>query len=143
MLARRELSAAQLRERLVGRECSEDEADQVVRALQRDGAVDDARAARAYARTSMTIKGRGRVRVERELDAMGIARDTARQALAETLADIDETDLIERALAKKLRTRTPDAAAVRRAHAALIRLGFPPAAVAAALRRRGRDIGDD
>ena len=75
LLARRELSVADLRTRLLDREHSPNETEEAIAKLLETGALDDRRVARAYARTASKIKGRGRVRVTRELQAMGIPRD--------------------------------------------------------------------
>ena len=74
--------------------------------------------ARAYARTAATVKGRGRLRVMRELHAMGIANEIVAAALAEVFGDLDERTLIAQALQKKLRGR-PQLADRRRVRAAL------------------------
>ena len=75
LLGRRELSVQQLRSRLIEREHTPEEADEAVAKLLENGALDDRRVARAYARTASKIKGRGRLRVTRELQALGISRD--------------------------------------------------------------------
>jgi len=101
--------------------------------------LDDARVARAYARTAAGVKGRGRLRVMRELNAMGIARDVATEALAEVFADVDEHALIAKALQKKMRgrPRISSAAEHARLYQFLMRQGFTPAGIAAALRTVG------
>jgi SOS response regulatory protein OraA/RecX len=95
--------------------------------------------ARAHARTAAAVKGRGRLRVARELLQMGIARDVAAEAVADVFGDLDERSLIERALQKKLRgrARIADAAEHARLYQYLMRQGFTPAGAIAALRRRG------
>src|SRR5204863_6876343 len=103
MLARRELSNAQLRARLLEREHSPEEVEAAVGRLQEAGALDDARVARAYAETALKVKGRGRLRIQRELNAMGIPREIAASALADTFGDVDERSLIAKAITKKMR----------------------------------------
>src|SRR5688572_30412513 len=103
LLGRRELSAADLRSRLLDREHTAEEADAAIARLLETGALDDRRVAGAYARTASKVKGRGRLRVTRELQAMGIARDVIAEAVAEVFGDIDERALIDRAIQKKLR----------------------------------------
>lgn len=139
LLARRELSVAGLRARLLDRDHPAEEIDRAIAHLLETGALDDGRVARAYARTAATVKGRGRLRVGRELLEMGIAREVAAEAIAEVFADQDERALIDRALQKKLRgrPRIADAAEHARLYQFLMRQGFTPAAVAAALRKRG------
>lgn len=139
LLARRELSVADLRTRLLDREHSPDETEEAVAKLLETGALDDGRVARAYARTASKIKGRGRVRVTRELQAMGIPRDVIAEAVAEVFGDVDERAMIDRAIQKKLRGGPKPVTMQDRArlYQFLMRQGFTPAAVSAALRRLG------
>jgi regulatory protein len=139
LLARRELSVEGLRARLLEREYPSDEIEKAVEHLLETGALDDARVARAYARTAATVKGRGRLRVMRELHAMGIEKAVAAEALADVFGDIDERTLIARALQKKLRGRTKigSPAEYARLYQFLMRQGFSPAGVAQALRKLG------
>ncbi|MCA1651709.1 MAG: RecX family transcriptional regulator [Acidobacteria bacterium] len=133
------MSAAGLRARLLDREHSPEDVEAVIAQLLETHALDDARVARAYARTAATVKGRGRLRVMRELHAMGIAGDVAAAALAEVFGDLDERTLIAKALQKKLRgrTRLEGRAEQARLYQQLMRLGFTPAGIAAALRKLG------
>jgi regulatory protein len=136
MLARREFSTAQIRARLLEREHTPEDVEAAVERLQQAGALDDARVARAYARTALKVKGRGRLRIQRELNEMGIPREIAASALADTFGDVDERSLIAKAITKKLRGRrkidTPGDYA--RVYQFLIRQGFSPGAVSGALR---------
>jgi SOS response regulatory protein OraA/RecX len=70
---------------------------------------------------------------------MGIARDVAAEALGDVFGDVDERALISRALQKKMRGRPRVATPAERArlYQYLMRQGFTPAAIAAALRRFG------
>jgi regulatory protein len=145
-LARRELSEKELRDRLIDRDHPRDEIDRVVAHLLESKALDDGRVARAYARTAADVKRRGRLRVARELNAMGIARDVATEAIAEVFADVDERALIARALQKKMRgkSRISNAAEHARLYQHLMRQGFTPAGIVAALRKLGgRPDSDD
>jgi regulatory protein len=139
LLARRELSVERLRARLLDREHQPAAIAAAIEHLVEAGALNDARVARAYARTAVTVKGRGRLRVARELQAMGIDQHVAAEALGEVFGELDERALIERALQKKLRNRPriADAAEHARLYQFLLRQGFSPAAAAAALRKRG------
>ncbi len=144
LLARRELSVKELRDRLMDREHPADEIDRAIEHLLETKALDDERVARAYARTASKVKGRGRLRIMRELNAMGIAKGTASEALAEVFADLDERALIAKALQKKMRgrARIANVAEHARLYQYLMRQGFTPAGISAALRKlRGR--GDD
>ena len=146
MLARRELSVAQTRARLIDREHDVAQVDAAIERLLETGALDDGRVARAYARTALKVKGRGPLRIQSELHAMGIPRDVAAEALAETFGEVDERSLIAKAIQKKLRGHPKIAtrAEYARLYQFLIRQGFSPAGVSAALRafRRGLALED-
>jgi len=138
-LARRELSEKQLRDRLLDREHPALEVDRVITRLLESKTLDDARVARAYARTAAGVKGRGRLRVMRELNEMGIAKETATEAAADVFADVDERALIAKALQKKMRGRPKIASQAEHArlYQYLMRQGFTPAGIVAALRKLG------
>ena len=136
LLARRELTTARLRERLLRREFAPDEVDAALDRLRAEGALDDRRAARAHASAAVRVKGRGRRRVARELEALGLDEDAIRAALDDAFAETDEAALLERAIDRRLRGPIRDQAHLRRLHQHLVRLGFSPAAALAALKRR-------
>lgn len=138
-LARRELSVADMRLRLLDREHSVEDTEAAITKLLETGALDDRRVARAHARTASKVKGRGRLRVTRELQSMGIAREVILEAVAEVFGELDERAMIDRAIQKKLRGgRKPTTVQERaRLFQFLMRQGFTPAAVTAALRRIG------
>ena len=139
LLGRRELSVSEMRSRLLDREHSAEETDAAIAKLIETGALDDRRVARAFARTASKVKGRGRLRVTRELHAMGISRDIASEAVAEVFGELDERAMIQRAIDKKLRGgRKPQTLQERaRLYQFLMRQGFTPAAVSSALRSLG------
>jgi regulatory protein len=137
MLGRRELSVQQLRDRLIERDHPREDVDRAIDLLLENKALDDGRVASAYVRTALKIKGRGRLRIQRELQMMGIAKEVAAPALAEAFGDVDERALIAKALQKKLRHNQKIAtpAEYARVFQFLMRQGFSPAGVTAALRR--------
>jgi len=141
MLARRELSEAQVRTRLARKEYEPDEIDDAVARLRRERALDDHRTALACARTEVRIKHRGRARVLRQVESLGIARTVARAAVAEVFGELDENALLEQALERRLR-RGPltDVAAARRVHRYLLGQGFDPARVSSLIRGRIKNI---
>lgn len=143
LLGRRELSVRQLRERLRDREHSPEDVDRAIDLLIENRALDDRRVAAAYVRTALKVKGRGRLRIQRELQAMGIEKEVAAEALADAFGEVDERSLIAKALQKKLRgtTKIASPADYARVYQFLMRQGFSPAAVSAALRayRKGVD----
>lgn len=140
LLARRELAEAQLRERLARRKFEPDDIDAAVTRLQRERAIDDHRTALACARTEVRLKHRGRARVVRQIEALGIARDVAREAVAEVFAEVDETELLQQALDRRLRhgMSVSDPVVFRRVHRYLLGQGFDPGRVTALLRGRAK-----
>jgi regulatory protein len=143
MLARRELSAAQVRERLARRGWTEAAIEPALARLAASGTLDDARVALACARTRSGVKRQGRDRVLREIQALGVAREVARAAVDEVFGALDEGDLLKVALEKRLRPGMvlSDPAVQRRLYAALGRQGFDAHAVGRAIRERAHKDG--
>ena len=142
LLARRELAEAQLRARLAKRKFNDDEIDAAMTRLRRERALDDRRTALACARTQVRLKHRGRARVVRHIEALGINRDVARDAVAEVFAELDENTLLEQALDRRLRhgLSLTDPAVFRRIHRYLLGQGFDPGRVTELLRRRAKSL---
>ena len=106
MLAARELSEAQVRSRLGRREYDAEHIDSAVARLRAEGALDDARTARAIARNAASVRGQGKRRARLRVDAAGIDRATAGAAVDEVFAEVDAAALLQAALARRLRGRT-------------------------------------
>jgi regulatory protein len=142
-LARRELTEKQIRQRLTRRGLEPDVIDEAVARLKAERAIDDARVAGAFARTAARLKGRGPMRLERDLQALGIERGAARAAVKDILADTDEKTLARQALARRWRrAERPEPADVARLYRALLRQGFGPSAARAALTALGAPDDD-
>src|SRR3954468_24819860 len=126
MLARRELSTRQVRDRLIDREHDPAEIDAAIERLLASGSLDDGRVAQAYVRTALKVKGRGRLRIQRELQEIGIEKEIAAEALAASFGEVDERSLVRAALKKKRRTRTriDPPAKYARLYQFLMRQGF-------------------
>jgi regulatory protein len=137
MLGRRELSEAQVRQRLARKGHEADAVDAAVDRLRAERAIDDARVAEAIAHTETTVRGRGKLRVSRQIEQAGIAAVTARQAIDEVFASVDEEALLEGALARRLRGRDgiADDAEFRRLFRYLVGQGFEPDRVMALLKK--------
>ena len=140
MLGRRELSEAQVRQRLARKGHQPDEIDAAVDRLRRERAIDDARVAEAIAHTETTVRRRGKLRVRRQIEQAGIAPATARHAIDEVFGGIDGIDdgaLLEEALTRRLRgrDRLADDAEFRRLFRYLVGQGFEPDRVMAILRK--------
>jgi len=145
MLARRELCEAQVRTRLARRQFEPDDIEAAIARLHSERALDDRRTALACARTEAHVKRHGRLRALRQIETLGIAQDVARAAIAEVFGDLDEDDLIEQALSRRLRpgATLEEATAVRRVHRYLLAQGFDAARVHAAIRSRVTHAGHD
>jgi regulatory protein len=142
MLGGRELSEHQVRQRLARRGYDADAIDAAVVRLISDGSLDDARAAKAMARTEATFRKRGRLRVKRRLEMAGIAPKVAQRALQEVFDEVDADALLAAALQKRLRgrERIVDDREFQRLYRYLIGQGFEPDRVLALLRRhRGHE----
>lgn len=131
-LGRRDYTAAELVKRLTDRGYPEDDVRTAVERLTADGAIDDRRTAMAHVRTASRIKGRGTVRITRELEARGIPTALIREATATLSAD-DDRRSIDRFLARKSLPRPLPHDQRRRLFQQLLRRGFPTAIISAAL----------
>ena len=103
LLSARELSESQLRARLTRRTINPDDIDAAIARLKADGTLDDRRVARALARIESGIRHRGRARVLQKIRQAGIGADVADEAVRDVFQDVDEDELLERALARRLR----------------------------------------
>jgi regulatory protein len=138
LLSARELSEAQLRTRLKRRQLDADDIDAAVARLKADGTLNDRRVAMAVGRMESVIKGRGRARAVQKIRQAGIDSDTAAEAVREVFQDVDENELLNRALLRKLRGNAVtdlDDNGRARIMRALVNQGFPFEAVMKRLRK--------
>jgi len=138
MLGRRELSEAQVRQRLARKGHEPDAVEAAVERLRAERAIDDARVAEAIAHTETAVRRHGRLRVKRQMEHAGIAPAIARGALDAVFGAIDDEAMLEAALVRRLRGRDglADEAEVRRMFRYLVSQGFEPERVVTALKRR-------
>ena len=138
MLARRELSETQIRQRLARRGYDADAIDSATARLKTEGALNDERVAGAIARSEAGLKRRGRLRVRRAIEQAGIARAIARRAADEVFAGIDGDELIEEALTRRLRGRdhVEDQREAARLYRYLVAQGFDGDRVSQVIRKR-------
>ena len=107
LLSARELSEAQLRTRLKRRQIDGDDIDAAISKLKSDGTLNDRRVAVALARMESAIKHRGRARVLQKIRQAGIDGDLAESAVREVFEEVDESALLDRALERRLRGKSP------------------------------------
>lgn len=122
--------------RLARRGCEAAAVDAAIDRLRREQLLDDRRAARAYARTEARVKHRGPLRIRRSLEAMGIDRSEALQAVDEGFEDRPVDEALEAALDRRVRGPIADDRHAQRLIGYLVRQGFDLGASAAAVRRR-------
>jgi len=137
MLARRELSEAQVRQRLARRGHPSDDIENAIARLRGERAIDDTRVAESIARTQTALKKRGKLRVRRQIESAGIAGATAKRAVDDVCSGIDDAALLEASLLKRLhgRERIADDREFQRLYRYLIGQGFDPDQVLGILRK--------
>ena len=133
MLSRRELSRAELTDKLIDRGFERDDVAEAVERLAAKRFVDDRRAAFAHVRTASRLKGRGRLRIQRELESRGFSRELTREALAEIPPDND-MEAIRRFIERKRRSSDETPAARRKLFSQLLRRGFPAGMISKVLK---------
>lgn len=137
LLARRDLSEAQIRLRLARRQYEAGAVDDAIERLKANGGVDDVRVAAGIARIETDMRKRGRIRVRRQIEAAGISPDVAQQAVDLAFGALDADALLAASLARRLRGRdhVADDREQARLYRYLLGQGFESDRVRAALRR--------
>jgi regulatory protein len=129
-----------LREWLAGREVAEAEIEEVIALLTEAGAIDDASFALRYAEDKRALAGWGPDRIERSLEARGVAREHIEAALAGE----DDAGQLQRAV------ELLDARGIRcdserereRALGLLVRRGYPLELAYEAVRKAERESAE-
>jgi regulatory protein len=143
LLARRELSEAQVRQRLARKGHNQDDIVSAVAQLRGERALDDERVAGAIARTETAVRGRGRARVQLQIERAGVARSVARQAVDGVFQNLDSDELLAAALERRLRGRPiADDRELQRLYRYLTGQGFEPERVLALLGKRRKEVPD-
>ena len=136
MASGRMLSRKELTDRLSRKGIAPEDAAETADWLESLGAVDDAAYAGVIAR-HYAANGYGPGRVRQELQKRGIPRELWDDALSQLP---DSAEAIDRFLRKKLGSRTPDRAALKKLSDALLRRGFSWNDIRPALNRLGGEI---
>ena len=106
MLAAKARSVEELRERLLeGRGATRSIVEEVVDRLREYGYLDDSRFAQSYATLRVQQRPIGRQRLERDLWLKKIDKATADAALDQVFESTPEAEIIDRAIAKRIRLR--------------------------------------
>jgi SOS response regulatory protein OraA/RecX len=103
MLAYREHSCGEIREKLRQKQIQADVAARVIEQYRRNGLIDDARYAQNLVRRVFEQKAVWKAYLVAQLMAKHVGRDLAEQTVADFLADKDETEVAVAALQRKRR----------------------------------------
>jgi regulatory protein len=143
LLARRELSELQVRQRLAEKGHDPEQIDHAVTRLRDEHAIDDARVAGGIARTEASTKHRGRLRVRLQIERAGISKATARRAVDEVFDVLDDDAQLEASLVKRLHGRDSIGGdrEFQRLYRYLVGQGFDSERVTTALNARKRRDG--
>lgn len=106
LLAAKQRSVEELREKLsTTRGATRAMIDEAIARLSEYGYLDDAKFAQSYASLRLRERPLGRRRLQRDLWLKKVDKKTAESALDEVFEDTPESELIDRAIAKRLRLR--------------------------------------
>lgn len=106
LLAAKQRSVEELRERLLtGRGATPELVETVIERLREYGYLDDARFAQSYASLRVQQRPIGRQRLQRDLWQKKIDKQTVDAALDQVFEETPEDELIDRAIAKRVRLR--------------------------------------
>ncbi|MDQ2856938.1 MAG: RecX family transcriptional regulator [Acidobacteriota bacterium] len=147
LLSAKSRSIAELRGRLLeGKRSTEVAVEEVINRLREYGYLDDERFAFGYASLKVRQRPIGRARLERDLMFKKVSREVADGALDLLFAETSETDLIDRAIEKRLRLRgrPKDRMEAKKLFDHLLRQGFPFELVSEKVRAAMKvDLDDD
>jgi regulatory protein len=146
LLAAKQRSIEELRERLLeGRGATPEIVELVIERLREYGYLDDERYAHSYASLRVQQRPIGRQRLQRDLRLKKIDQTTADQALDDVFANTPEEDLIDRAIAKRirLRGRPKTREETKKLFDHLLRQGFPFELVSEKVRAITRSDADE
>jgi regulatory protein len=147
-LGARACSTGELRRKLVQRAEHAADVDEVISRLRDYGYLNDKRFAENYAGARLENQGLGRSRVLRDLRQRKVSDSLATGAVERLYKNVDEMELIDSFIRRKIRTSKPlpealeDPSQLASAYRKLIRAGFGSSNVILALKRiaKGRAL---
>lgn len=146
LLAAKPRSVAELRERLLrGKNIDEEVVETVISRLREYGYLNDERLAFSYASYKVKQKPVGRRRLQRDLKLKKIENSVANEALEMVYTETSEEQLIEEAIAKRLRIRgkPKNRAEAKSLFDHLLRRGFAFDLVSERVRSLATDYADE
>ena len=146
LLAAKPRSIAELRERLLrGKETNQEVVEEVIARLREYGYLNDERFAFSYVSYKVKQKPIGRRRLERDLKFKKVDSAIANEALEMVYAETPEEQLIDQAIAKRIRIRgkPKNRAEAKSLFDHLLRQGFPLEVVSDKVRALNTDYADE
>src|SRR5712692_6839146 len=146
LLAAKPRSVAELRERLLeGRGATKAIVEAVIERLREYGYLDDAKFAHSFASLRVQQRPIGRQGLQRDLWLKKIDKQTAESALDQVFEQTPEEDLIDKAIAKRVRLRGKPKSReeAKKLFDHLLRQGFPFELVSDKVRALAKDDVDD
>ena len=146
LLSAKSRSIAELRELLLQRQgASKAHVEEVLARLTEYGYLNDERFAISYASAKVRQRPIGRQRLKRDLTLKKVSKETAEEALDKVFAETSESELIDRAIEKRvrLRGRPGNRAEAKSLFDHLLRQGFPFELVADKVRAAAQTNLDD
>ena len=146
LLAAKQRSVEELRERLLeGRGATKAYVEEVIARLREYGYLDDAKFAQSYASLRLRERPIGRRRLQRDLWVKKVDKQTAEAVLDEVFESTPEEELIDRAIAKRVRLRgTPKTREeAKKLFDHLLRQGFAFELVSEKVRRLSKNDDDE
>ena len=145
LLSAKSRSVAELRELLQRQGASQADVEEVLARLTEYGYLNDKRFAVGYASAKVRQRPIGRQRLKRDLTLKKVSKETADEALDTVFAETPESELIDRAIEKRvrLRGRPGNRAEAKSLFDHLLRQGFPFELVADKVRAAAQANFDD
>jgi len=134
-------STGELRRKLTARAENPSDIEDVIRRLYDCGYLNDQRFAESYAGMRLDNQGFGKTRVLRDLRERRVSSGLAEEAVAKVYEKVDEQELVEDFIRRKVRTKKPlqealeDPNQLASAYRKLIRAGFGGSLVIQTLKR--------
>ncbi|MCI0664770.1 MAG: RecX family transcriptional regulator [Acidobacteria bacterium] len=146
LLSYKPRSKAELRARLLEKDWAEESiVDAVMARLEHLGYLDDEQLAAALVSSRLERRALGRSRVRRDLERRKLPSETVENALDQAFTEQSEEELIERAIAKRLRTKGPPATREesKKLFDYLVRRGFNIDLVIRKVREVGKETDEE
>ena len=139
-LGARAISIAKLKEKLVAKAANPEDVDEILSRLKQAGYLNDRRYAESFTASRVAARSQGKARILRDLGQQKVPRIVAEQAVAEVFAGVNEEDLVEEHIRRKLRNvDLSDPKKLQSAYRRLRYAGFGSAVAIRVLKRHAAE----